>query len=75
MSGPGAARTLLLCVAPVLLLKDSRGGETEKGGGGGRRRLENGVSDRDTVRDTYTQGEAGRQTACGTGNQRETESE
>lgn len=47
MSGPGAARTLLLCVTPVLLLKDITGGETEKDGGWGDDLKKKGVSERE----------------------------
>lgn len=70
VSGPGAARTLLLCVTPVLLVKDSRGGRDRERWGMGAW-LEKGVSDRETVRDTNRQGESVRQTAQGTENQRE----
>lgn len=61
VSGPGAARTLV---------KDSREGR-DRGRWGMGAWLEKGVSDRETVRDTYRQGESARQTACGTENQRE----
>lgn len=69
VSGPGAARTLLLCVTPVLLVKDSKGGRDR--GRWGMGPLEKGVSERETVRDTYRQGESVRQTARRTKNQRE----
>lgn len=70
VSGPGAARTLLLCVTPVLLVKDSREGR-DRGRWGMGAWLEKGVSDRETVRDTYRQGESARQTVRSTENQRE----
>lgn len=71
VSGPGAARTLLLCVTPVLLLKDITGGETEKDGGWGDDLKKKGVSERERQWETYRQGEAGIQTAYITENQRE----